>query len=169
MERMGLQTADAAAVAAEASWVPPAPLVGNRAAYALRQAENWIELVKFCVVGASGYLVNLAVYTVLLGAAGVHYLLAAACAFVAAATNNYAWNRNWTFRAQNGHVYSQGLRFLAVSAVSLCANLLLLHGLIGVGADKVVAQALTIALVMPLNFFGSKLWAFRRSAPRIVA
>ena len=33
---------------------------------ALRQAGNWEQLVKFCVVGATGYVVNLAVYTALL-------------------------------------------------------------------------------------------------------
>ena len=33
---------------------------------ALRRRANWEQLVKFCLVGAMGYVVNLAVYTVLL-------------------------------------------------------------------------------------------------------
>ena len=32
---------------------------------ALRKRHNWEQLLKFCVVGASGYAVNLAVYTLL--------------------------------------------------------------------------------------------------------
>ncbi len=44
---------------------------------------------KFALVGASGYAVNLAVYAALLRGAGLHYLLAAACSFVVAVTNNY--------------------------------------------------------------------------------
>ena len=33
----------------------------------LRKRKNWEQLLKFCFVGATGYAVNLAVYTVLLG------------------------------------------------------------------------------------------------------
>jgi dolichol-phosphate mannosyltransferase len=121
-----------------------------------------MELLKFSVVGASGYLVNLAVYGVLLRGAGLHYLAAGACSFVVAAANNYWWNRHWTFVHQKGHVYYQGLRFLIVSLVALGANLGILHLLIQAGLGKIVAQAIAIVLVMPLNFVGNKLWSFRR-------
>src|SRR5713101_9998434 len=90
---------------------------------ALRKRHNWEQLLKFCVVGASGYAVNLAVYTVLVKRADVHYIPAAAGSFVVAVTNNYIWNRLWTFRHQRGHVAYQGLRFLAVSVVTLGANI----------------------------------------------
>ena len=60
---------------------------------ALRRRANWEELVKFCVVGASGYVVNLAVYTLLLRGADLHYVVAAIGSFLVAVTNNYTWNR----------------------------------------------------------------------------
>jgi dolichol-phosphate mannosyltransferase len=134
---------------------------------AIRRTENWVELVKFCVVGTSGYLVNLAVYVALLRGAGLHYLPAAACSFLVAVSNNYVWNWLWTFRAQRGHVCFQGLRFLAVSLAALGANLLVLHGLVDLGTGKIVGQALAIVLVTPLNFLGNKLWAFRRPLPAV--
>jgi putative flippase GtrA len=133
-----------------------------RAVRALRHPENWVELVKFCVVGLSGYVLNLAVYTALLDGAGLHYLPAAACSFVVAVTNNYAWNRLWTFRRHRGHLYYQGLRFLVVSLCALAANLVILRILVELGLGKVVAQAIAIILVTPLNFIGNKLWSFRR-------
>jgi putative flippase GtrA len=133
-----------------------------RAARALRRPENWIELVKFCVVGATGYVVNLLVYIALLRGAGLHYLPAAACSFVVAVTNNYTWNRHWTFRGHRGHLYYQGLRFLVVSLLSLGANLAVLRILVELGVGKVAAQAVAIVLVTPLNFMGNKLWSFRR-------
>ena len=133
----------------------------TRAARALRRPGNWVQLAKFSAVGASGYLVNLAVYGLLLRGAGLHYLAAGACSFVVAATNNYIWNRAWTFRHQRGHVYYQGLRFLVVSLVALGANLGILHVFVGAGLDKLVAQAIAVVLVMPLNFIGNKLWSFR--------
>ena len=133
----------------------------SRAGRALRRPHNWLQLAKFCAVGASGYVVNLTVYALLLRLAGVHYLLAAACSFLVAVTNNYTWNRLWTFRRQRGHLAYQGIRFLVVSAVALGANLVFLKTLVTLGADKIVAQAIAIVLVTPLNFVGNKLWSFR--------
>ena len=138
-------------------------MLENRAFQALRRPHNWIQLAKFGVVGLSGYVVNLVVYALLLKQAGLHYLLAATVSFLVAATNNYIWNRLWTFRHQRGHVAYQGLRFLIVAVLAYGANLLLLTALVEVvGVDKIVAQAIAIVLVTPLNFIGNKLWSFRR-------
>ena len=128
---------------------------------ALRRRANWEQLVKFCLVGATGYVVNLAVYTVLLELAGFHYLPAAIGSFLVAVTNNYLWNRAWTFRHQRGHVVLQGARFFLVSTLALGANLLVLHLLVRAGLGEVVAQAIAIVLVTPVNFVGNKLWSFR--------
>jgi putative flippase GtrA len=139
-----------------------APTFRARASVALRQRHNWEQLAKFCVVGASGYAVNLAVYALLLNWANLHYSLAATGSFLVAVSNNYLWNRVWTFRHQRGHVAYQGLRFLVVSLVVYGANLLLLTLLVEAGAGKIVAQAIAVVLVTPLNFLGNKLWSFRR-------
>jgi putative flippase GtrA len=136
-------------------------IAGTRAGRALRRPHNWLQLGKFALVGASGYVVNLSVYATLVHVAGIHYLAAAACSFLVAVTNNYAWNRLWTFRQQRGHVAYQGMRFLIVSVVALGANLLLLLTLVSAGLGKVPAQALAVILVTPLNFVGNKLWSFR--------
>jgi putative flippase GtrA len=132
-------------------------------ASALRARDNWTQLAKFCVVGAIGYGINLAVYDALLRSS-VHYLLAAIGSFVVAVTNNYFWNRYWTFRERRRGVAAQGARFFIVSLASLGANLLVLNVLITLGAGKLVGQAIAIVLVTPLNFVGNKLWSFRRHA-----
>jgi dolichol-phosphate mannosyltransferase len=129
---------------------------------ALRAPHNWVQLGMFCAVGASGYVINLAVYTALLKWAGLHYLGAAVVSFSAAVSNNYWWNRHWTFRGQRGHFAYQGMRFVVVSIVALVANLIILRVLVGFGVDKVLAQAIAIVLVTPLNFVGNKLWSFAR-------
>jgi len=133
----------------------------SRAGRALRAPHNWVQLAKFCVVGASGYAVNLAVYTLLLKWAGLHYLFSAVVSFVVAVTNNYWWNRHWTFRGQRGHFAYQGMRFFAVALWALVANLVVLRLLVAGGVGKVLAQAIAIILVTPLNFLGNKLWSFR--------
>ena len=137
-------------------------LDATRAGRALQRPHNWIQLGKFCAVGGSGYVVNLAVYATLVQYAGVHYLVAEACSFLVAVTNNYTWNRLWTFRGDRGHVAYQGVRFFVVSLLALAANLLCLRGLVALDFGKIVAQAIAIVLVTPLNFVGNKLWSFRR-------
>ncbi len=133
-----------------------------RAVRALRRPANWMQLAKFATVGATGYAVNLAVYTALLRGADWHYVYAATVSFLVAVTNNYLWNRLWTFRDQRGHVGFQGLRFFTVAVVAYGANLGILSALIALGMDKVAAQAIAIVLVTPLNFIGNKLWSFAR-------
>ena len=141
-----------------------APIRGDyspaRVRAGLRKRSNWEQLVKFCLVGASGYAVNLWVFSLFVLVLGVHYIPAAICSFLVAVTNNYAWNRLWTFRDQRGHVAYQGMRFLVVSTVALGANLIVLELLVRAGLTEVVAQAIAIVLVTPVNFVGNKLWSF---------
>ena len=117
------------------------------------------QFARFCVVGASGYAVNLAVYAALL-AAGMHYLAAAAVAFLVAAGSNYAWNRIWTFRTSDAPILGQGARALVVSALSLGANQLFLFAFVAAGAGHLAAQAVAIVLATPFSFVANKLWAF---------
>jgi putative flippase GtrA len=137
-------------------------LVGGRAQAALKRPHNWVQLAKFCTVGATGYVVNLAVFSALVLGADLHHLPAATVSFLVAVTNNYTWNRLWTFRGQRGHVAYQGIRFLVVALCALAGNLAVLETLVWGGLDKIPAQAIAIIVVMPLNFVGSKLWSFRR-------
>ena len=134
-------------------------MLENRAVQALRRPHNWIQLAKFGVVGASGYVVNLAIYAALLGI-GPHSALAVS--FVVSAANNYWWNRHWTFAHQKGHFAHQGMAFFVVAIVALAVNQLwLLVFLDWFGWGKIISQAIAIVLVTPLNFLGNKLWSFR--------
>ena len=134
----------------------------QRVHHGLRRPANWLQLVRFGVVGLSGYVVNLAVFAALVHGAGADYRLAATLAFLVAVANNFLWNRSWTFRARGGHAGFQAARFLTVSVAAFLFNLALLFGLVeGAGLAEVPAQALAIAAATPLNFLGNKLWSFR--------
>src|SRR5690242_17081348 len=124
------------------------------------------QFVRFCAVGASGYAVNLAVYAALL-AAGLHYLAAAAIAFLVAAASNYLWNRTWTFRTAGAPVLGQGARALVVSGLSLGANQLFLVVLVAAGAGHLAGQAVAIVLATPFSFAANKLWAFAETRPAL--
>jgi len=139
-----------------------AALARTRAGRALRRQQNWIQLAKFTAVGASGYVVNLAVFSALLLGADLDHRLAAVGSFLVAVTNNYTWNRLWTFHGERGHVAYQGARFFFVAVLALVANLVSLEVLIAFGLPEITAQAIAIVLVTPINFVGNKLWTFRR-------
>jgi putative flippase GtrA len=126
-----------------------------------RQPANWVQLLKFAIVGASGYVVNLAVFAALAAGADVHHIAAAVAAFCVAVANNFICNRHWTFRAGAGDAGFQAPRFLAVSLVALVLNLVLLEILVsGAGAPELTSQAVAVAVSMPVNFVGNKLWTF---------
>jgi dolichol-phosphate mannosyltransferase len=134
----------------------------RRVRLGLRRTGNWLELVRFGAVGASGYVVNLAVFTVLVGPLELPHLLGAVGAWLVAVLNNFFWNRHWTFGAHDGHAGFQAARFFVVSLVALGVNLLALELLVSGGMAEVPAQALAIVLATPCNFLGNKLWAFDR-------
>ena len=129
----------------------------------LRTPANWLQLVRFGLVGGSGYVVNLGIYTLLVHGASIDYRVAAVVGFLAAVVNNFFWNRHWTFDAADGHAGFQSARFLVVSLVAFGFQFVLLQLLVD-GGDlaKVPAQAISIAAAMPLNFLGNKLWSFGR-------
>ena len=127
----------------------------------LRKPHNWLQLVKFCAVGGSGYVVNLTVFAVCTHVLDLGYLLAATLAFVIAVTNNFWWNRRWTFRVRSGRAGFQVTRFFAVSIAAFLFATCLLALLVDVaGVPKVAAQAMSIAAATPLNFIGNKMWSF---------
>lgn len=128
---------------------------------AARHPGNWIQLLKFGLVGASGYLVNLGVFALLSGQVGVGHLIAAVLSFCVAVSSNYFWNRHWTFGPGEGPMHFQAARFLIVSVGALLLNLALLELLVSSGLDELPAQAIAVAVAMPFNFLGNRLWTFR--------
>jgi len=124
--------------------------------------QNWIQLLQFGVVGISGYVVNLAVFALAVGPFSVHHIPAAIIAFCVAVTNNFWWNRHWTFAARDGHAGFQAARFFTVSVGAFVFAAAMLELLVSVvGMAEVPAQAISIIAATPLNFIGNKMWSFR--------
>jgi putative flippase GtrA len=127
----------------------------------LRRPHNWVQLVKFCTVGASGYVVNLSVFAFCVEVLDVHHLAAATVAFVIAVLNNFWWNRYWTFRVRQGHAGFQAARFFTVSVAAFLFAASILELLVSVaGLPELPAQAISIIAATPLNFIGNKMWSF---------
>jgi putative flippase GtrA len=142
----------------------PAIRLHTRVRHGVRRPHNWFQLVRFGVVGATGYVVNLVVFAVCVHAVGLDYRVSAPLAWVVSVLNNFWWNRHWTFGApaKQAHPFMQAVRFFAVSLLVFGFSYAVLVGLVsGAGVPKVPAQALAIAAGTPLNFIGQKLWSFK--------
>jgi putative flippase GtrA len=131
----------------------------------ISQRRGVRQFVKFGIVGASGFIVNLLIFTLIFTFTPVAehlriYSLAYSISFLAGGVSNYVFNRVWTFRA-TGHPLVQGLQFLIVSAAALG---------VGLGASHLLEPYLgpghrlwfvgTIS-GMVVNFFANKYWTFR--------
>jgi putative flippase GtrA len=144
----------------EASAVEIRPHV--RLLHGMRKPANWLQLVRFGLVGGVGFVVNVAVYALFVHSVGLDYRAASVVAWLVAVINNFVLNRHWTFDARDGRAHFQALRFLVVSLVAEACSLLVLTLLVqDANVAKIPAQALAVAASMPLNFLGNKLWSFR--------
>lgn len=130
------------------------------------------QFMKYSIVGASGFVINMAVYSIMVKWVGLYYMSAAIVSFTVAVTNNFFLNKYWTFNNPQGAVSRQMRRFMVISVASLALNLAILRTLmeimasidtLGVHVDRaIIAQAIAITICTVLNFSGNKLWSFRQ-------
>jgi dolichol-phosphate mannosyltransferase len=132
-----------------------------RVRHGVRRTHNWLQLVRFAAVGATGYVVNLVTFALCVHAIGIDYRISSVIAFVVSVINNFWFNRHWTFGARHEHPMFQAVRFFTVSLIAFGFTYLILITLVGAGMPKVVSQAIAIVAATPLSFLGQKLWSFR--------
>jgi dolichol-phosphate mannosyltransferase len=129
----------------------------------MRRPANWLQLVRFGLVGGTGFVINVGVYALCVHALAINYRVAFVLAWLVAVTNNFLLNRHWTFDAAAGNARFQAVRFFAVSVTAAAFSFLLLTAFVELaGLAKVPAEALAVAAATPLNFLGNKLWSFSR-------
>jgi putative flippase GtrA len=116
---------------------------------------------KFVVVGTGGFLLNLVVFSALFGL-GAWYLASSVIAYLVSNAAMYLGNRYLTFGLAHAGIVGAYLRYVVVGVVVAALTVLLLAAFVeGLGFDPRPAQALALALLVPLSFFLSKRFAFR--------
>src|SRR5215207_6868301 len=122
------------------------------------------QFLRFCVVGGSGYLVNVCAFAISLALCAQH-LVAAACGFAVAMVTNFWWNRRWTFAADDRPLAMQAARFFAVSVAACMLAATVLELLVGTaGLSPLAAQPAAVIAVTPLSFLGNRSWSFADAA-----
>ena len=138
----------------------------------------WLgKYLKFAFIGGIGAIINLAVFWTATEIFFVIPFWAIAIAFVVADTNNYVWNRLWTFKSKS-QIKFQYPQFLIVSFIGLALNELLFDVIVydlfpglNITTDKasvllVIVQALCIFVVSIFNFLANSAWTFRHDILR---
>jgi dolichol-phosphate mannosyltransferase len=134
-----------------------------RLLHGMRRPANWLQLIRFAIVGGTGFVINVAVYALCVHPLAINYRVAFVLAWLVAVTNNFLLNRHWTFQAAAGSARFQAIRFFVVSLLAAGFGFLLLTLFVElIGLPKVPAEALAVAAATPLNFLGNKLWSFRQ-------
>jgi putative flippase GtrA len=131
----------------------------------LTQKRGVRQFLKFGVVGASGFIVNLAVFTLLQRIFPNHaeWLpknMIYSVAFLTGGISNYFLNRAWTFRS-TGHVGREGASFMAVSVLALLVGLIVLNLLAPWLGNGHKAWFVSTVAAIFVNFFVNKYWTFR--------
>ena len=135
---------------------------------AIAQRRGVRQFVKFGIVGASGFIVNLIAFTLLQRVVPNHdqalqYNVIYSIAFLAGGVSNYYLNRIWTFRS-TGHAVREGAQFMSVSLIALAVGLLV-SAVVGpyLGHGHRTWFIATLAGIF-VNFFLNKFWTFKHAS-----
>lgn len=124
--------------------------------------KNIGQFLRYCVVGATGTLLDLGVLALLVEFAHFDILYAATIAFLVAVTNNFLLNKFWTFNSPSKNYRKLYVKFLLVSTVGLLITLACMYLFTQILLIwYVTAKIITSGIVMVWNFLGNKFWTFR--------
>jgi putative flippase GtrA len=126
--------------------------------------KGLFQFGKFAIVGFIGTLVHLTVLFILTEFFGVFYLVSAVFAFIVAVTNNFIFNKVWTFKeSSNGRTHERYIIFFMVAIVAFFVNLSILYYVTEhLNVHYMISQLIAIAFSLWINFLGSKLFAFKK-------
>jgi dolichol-phosphate mannosyltransferase len=126
----------------------------------MRSLETFI---KFGVVGLSGIVVNLGVFTVLLNA-GMNKFIASPLAIEFSIVTNFLLNNYWTFRERKtrDRIRIKGIKFNLVSLLSLAVSFttFVILALLFPDVPPQIHQAIGIIPASLVNYFLNSYWTF---------
>lgn len=86
-----------------------------------------LKFMKFCLVGFSGMLVDFGFTWLCKEKFKWNKYVSNSIGFVLAATNNYIWNRWWTFQSDNANIPIEYGKFFVISVIGLGLNNLVIY------------------------------------------
>lgn len=94
-------------------------------------SSTWVTIlmrfIRFGIVGCSGMLVDFGVTWLCKEKLRWNKYLSNSLGFVLAATNNYVWNRLWTFESESEAVVREYFSFVVIAIIGLALNNLIVY------------------------------------------
>jgi len=146
---------------------------------------------RFALVGCTNFIVSLAAFylcyhylpldkivtalhlpaaSAVRDSVGAEGAVANVLAYFAGMLNSFWLNRVWAFRATEGGIVRQGVRFVVVNSVSLVLGTVIVFVLVDRLKFPELAVWLPLAgLITVTNYLGFRHWAFARPLPDVAA
>jgi dolichol-phosphate mannosyltransferase len=120
--------------------------------------REWIKVLKFCVVGSTGIIINMGVLYALKEFVGVPLLISSFIAIELSIINNFIWNDLWTFNQKfnDGRSLTRLLEFHMVSITGLVINIGMLYAFTSMGVYYMVANMVGILCGFVWNFMANR-------------
>lgn len=120
------------------------------------------KFIKFGIVGFSGMILDFLITYLLKEKLKANKYLANSIGFIIAATNNYIWNRIWTFKSQNNDISIEYINFIMISIIGLGINNLCIYILNGkLKLNFYISKIIAIAITTIWNFSINYIFTFR--------
>ena len=139
----------------------------------------WFEgkikrLIKFCIVGASGFCVNLGLLAIFVEVVGMHKVWAQIPSYQISILTNFMFNDFWTFsdRRTPGlkSFLIRAVKFNLVSQVGWGINISVYYvALNAAGIYYIVSQIIAVAVATMWNFFSNLIWTWRQKQGEALA
>lgn len=139
----------------------------------------WFEgkikrFIKFCIVGASGFCVNLGLLAIFVEVLGMHKVWAQIPSYQISILTNFMFNEFWTFsdRRTPGlkSFLIRAVKFNLVSQVGWGINISVYYvALNAAGIYYIVSQIIAIAVATMWNFFSNLIWTWRQKQGEALA
>src|SRR3989304_4322830 len=147
--------------------------------FARRNKKELKRFIKFTFVGALGAVVDFGMLNLLAHVLDVDLRIAGTISFTLAVTQNFLWNRYWTYPESKAHSFlNQYLQFFVINAMALLIRLPILTFLpspFKIAIDAIfhtplattevlannLALAVAVAIAMFWNFFVNRLVTYR--------
>jgi dolichol-phosphate mannosyltransferase len=130
-------------------------------------SEHFLRLIKFGVVGGSGFIVNMCFLWLFTEIFGIYYIVSSVLAIAFAMINNFIWNDIWTWRGKG----EPGVKPFFVRLLKFClvASLAGYVGNLGIlwilthffGLFYMISNVFGIAVGTLVNYFLNNYWTFK--------
>jgi putative flippase GtrA len=128
--------------------------------------NTFVQLFRYLFVGGGAFLVDFGSLYVLTEFAHIHYLVAAALAFLLGLVTNYMLSISWVFSSHKmGNRWLEFAVFALIGLVGLGLNELIIWQCTEtLGFHYLVSKMAAAAIVLFWNFFARKFALFRRES-----